>query len=237
MESQEYQLLYQLEDNHWWFVSKRLFAQVFLSKAKLKSNSKILDIGCGTGRNLKMLEDFGQASGIDYSSLAIKYCQKRGLKRVKKASAEKLGYNKFSFNLVTLFDVLYHQGIKSDLKVLKQAHQVLKPGGFILITDCAHQWLFGPHDIAQHARQRYSKKELENKLKKAGFKIIRSSYIFASLFPVFVLNRLLKQKGSDVKLTNKLLNQLLIIIHKFESTILKFINLPVGSSIIILAQK
>ena len=237
MQTQEYQKLFQLEDKHWWFVSKRQFIKLILKKLKLKPKSKILDIGCGTGRNLKLLQSFGTIQGVDYSDLAVKYCHQRGLKAVKKASANKLPFNKSEFNLVTLFDVLYHQGIKSDLKVLKEVNRVLKPKGRILITDCAHQWLFGPHDIAQHARQRYSKKELKAKLNQAGFKVIRSSCIFASLFPVFVINRLINRHGSDVKPINPRLNQLLIFIHHLESLVLKVFNLPFGSSIIILAQK
>lgn len=237
MQTQEYQKLFQLEDKHWWFVSKRAFIKVIFEKLNLKLDSKILDIGCGTGRNLRLLGNYGQATGVDYSSLAVKYCHQRGLKSVQKASAEKLPFKKNSFNLVTLFDVLYHQGIKSDLEVLKEVNRVLKPNEFILVTDCAHQWLFGPHDIAQHARQRYSKKELEVKLKKAGFKVIRSSYIFSSLFPIFILNRLINRHGSDVKPINQLVNRFLILIYRLEALVLRFINLPFGSSIIVLAQK
>lgn len=231
-----------LEDNHWWFVSKRQYAKTVLNLIKLSKKSKILDIGCGTGKNLEMLSNFGQAQGVDYSTSAVKFCHQRGLKKVKKASLIKLPFKADSFNLVTLFDVLYHKGVKSDSKALKEVNRVLKSSGHLLITDCAHQFLYGPHDISMHARQRYSKKELITKVTQAGFSIQKASYIYFITFPLFFINRLMsryltKKSGSDVGKVNSIINKLLINLLFFESKLLKFINLPVGSSIIIMAQK
>lgn len=241
MQSKEYQLMYQLEDQHWWFVAKRRYIQTYLSLISWPKSTRILDIGCGTGRNLKLLSRYGQAQGVDYSPQAIKFCQNRGL-LIKKASADNLPFQSNSFNLVTLFDVLYHRGIKNDLKALKQAHRVLKSGGYLLLTDCAHQFLYGPHDQAQHARQRYSKKELLEKASKAGFRLKRSSYIYCVTFPVFLIKRLVskylaKTDKSDVEPTPKIINQLLISLLQLEAKALKYFNLPFGSSIMILAQK
>jgi len=242
MELKEYKLMYQSENAHWWFSAKRLFIKTYLSFLPKKKKLKILDIGCGTGRNLELLNKFGFTSGIDSSKLAVKFCKKRGLKNINYGLANKLSYSLSVFDLITLFDVLYHKEIKNDLQVLKEAYRVLKSKGFILVTDCAYQFLYGPHDQAMHARQRYLKKELESKLKKAGFKIIKSSHIFTFTSPFLLINRLLSKylklkSGSDVSPTPGLINQLLIFILKIESNLLSFINLPFGSSIIILAQK
>ncbi|MCX6816699.1 MAG: class I SAM-dependent methyltransferase, partial [Candidatus Beckwithbacteria bacterium] len=192
MESLEYTKMFQLEDRHWWFVAKRRFTAAILSTLSLKQ-AKILDVGCGTGRNMLMLQEFGTVSGVDLSPLAIKYCRQRGLTQLQQGSADSLPFPASSFDLVTLFDVLYHQGIKSDIKVLQEVFRVLQPKGYILITDCAHPWLFGPHDQVMQARQRYTKKELTQKLTSAGFTVIRASYLFMFTFPVFVVNRLLKK--------------------------------------------
>jgi len=242
METKEYQLMYQLEDEHWWFTAKRLFITTYLNFLPKKRKLKILDVGCGTGRNLELLKKFGLASGIDSSALAVKFCQKRGLKNVKQNSAEKLPFAVDSFDLITLFDVLYHKNITSDLEVLKEINRIVKPKGYILITDCAHQFLYGPHDMAMHARQRYSKKELEKKVTQAGFKINQSSYIYFSTFLIFLTNRLIhkyliKELTSDVKTVPLFINKLLINLFKIGSSLLNYINLPIGSSIIILAQK
>ncbi len=242
MELKEYKLMSRLEDNHWWFVSKRQYAKIVLNLISLSKKSTILDVGCGTGKNLAMLVNFGLVQGVDYSASAIKFCYQRGFKKVKQASLAKLPFKADTFDLVTLFDVLYHKGVASDAKALKEVSRVLKPSGYLLITDCAHQFLYGPHDISMHARQRYSKKELITKVNQAGFSIHKASYIYFITFPLFFINRfiskyLTKKSGSDVNQINPIINQLLIYLLFFESKLLKFFNLPIGSSIIILAKK
>ena len=184
-----------------------------------------------------MLNQLGQASGVDISPLALSFCRQRGLTRVKLGSADNLPFQSSQFDLVTIFDVLYHQGIKSDIKVIKEAFRVLKPGGYVLVTDCAYQWLFGPHDVVMQARQRYPKSELIQKISREGFNIKRASYLFMFTFPIFALNRLLKKyfffhSKSDVDYLSPWLNQLLLSITSLENKLLKLFNLPFGSSII-----
>jgi ubiquinone/menaquinone biosynthesis C-methylase UbiE len=241
MENYEYQKMYDLEDSHWWFVTKRTLAMVFLNQIK-KKFSRILDVGCGTGRNLLMLQQFGQVFGVDINPLALKFCLEREQTQVKRSGAETLPFKDNYFDLVTIFDVLYHQGIKSDIKALAQAFRVIKPGGYLLVNDCAHQWLYGPHDRAMQARQRYSRKELVEKITTAGFRVKRASYTYLLTFPLFLTNRLLKKfffsgSGSDVNELPPWLNRLLIFINQFESRLLHQIDLPIGSSIMVLAQK
>lgn len=241
MENIEYQKMYDLEDNHWWFVAKRMFAQIFLCQIKKKPN-RILDVGCGTGRNLLMLQEFGQTFGVDINPLALKFCFQRKQSRVKQSGIEKLPFKDNYFDLVTIFDVLYHRGVKNDLKALVEVYRVIKPGGYLLVNDCANQWLYGPHDRAMQARQRYSRQELISKITFANFQIRKASYTYMLTFPLFLFNRLLKKfffinSSSDVvKLPNKI-NKLLININLFESKLLRWINFPFGSSIMILAKK
>lgn len=239
MDTREFHEMYQVEDTHWWFVTKRMFIQTILQGKKF---ARILDIGCGTGRNMLMLKQYGRVVGVDINQLALRYCRQRGLTNLKQATAESLPFTARNFDLVTIFDVLYHQGIKSDIKVIKEAFRVLKPGGYVLVTDCAYQWLFGPHDVVMQARQRYPKSELIQKISREGFNIKRASYLFMFTFPIFALNRLLKKyfffhSKSDVDYLSPWLNQLLLSITSLENKLLKLFNLPFGSSIIILAQK
>jgi len=243
MERQEFHAMRQLEDHYWWFVIKRSFIKNTLKLIKFPKKSKILDIGCGTGKNLEMLSNYGSTYGIDPSNLAIKYCRQRGLSNLKKGSINALPYNSQSFDLVTLLDVLYHKNIKNDHQALKEIYRVLKPEGYLLITDMAHQFLYGPHDISMHARQRYSKKELISRVNQAGFKVKKSSYYFLTTFPILIINRFIKKiiyknkSSSNVRLIPLLFNQLLIFIYRLEIEIYKYFSLPTGSSIIILAQK
>src|SRR4028118_1747667 len=93
MQQHTYAIMNRVEDSHWWFVGRRLILESFLKDIiqNLKSktqNPKILDVGCGTGANLEMLAQFGEALGVDVSADALAFCRARGLDQVKLGAAE-----------------------------------------------------------------------------------------------------------------------------------------------------
>lgn len=234
--------MYELEDNHWWFVAKRHFISQVIPKSK---NLKILDVGAGTGGTTKFLKRYGKVVGLEPNQLARDLARKKGIKLLS-GSAEKLSFEAKSFDLICLFDVLYHKGVKNDLKALKEAGRILRPRGHLIITDSALELLRGPHDVALHARKRYTKKELTQKVEAAGFRVEKASYIFFFVFPVTLVKRLLSKLAaksnarlyeSDVKKLPYFLNRLLINICALEARLLKLIDFPWGSSVIVRARK
>jgi len=151
----------------------------------------------------------------------------------------KLGKGKKKYNLVCLFDVLYHKYISSDEKVLSKVFKILKRGGNLCITDCAMPLLWSWHDNKVMARERYYLKDLEIKLQKVGFIIEKKSYIFFSLFPLFIINRMLGKffQFSTIPRLPPLFNNIFISIYKLEAFFLRYVSFPIGSSLIILAKK
>lgn len=242
MRKEEFKKMYELEDSHWWFMAKRYFISQVIPKSK---NIKILDVGAGTGGTTKFLRRYGKVVGLEPSQLARNLARKKGFKFLT-GSAEKLPLEAKSFDLICLFDVLYHKGVKNDLKALNEAYRVLKSKGHLIITDSALKFIKGPHDSALHARIRYSKKELTQKVEAAGFRVEKASYIFFFVFPVTLVKRLLSKLAaksnvrlyeSDVKKLPYFLNRLLINICALEARLLKLIDFPWGSSVIIRARK
>ena len=246
MQSNEYQPMFDQEDAHWWFVGKRHFAQSLLSRIDLGKKTKILDLGCGTGGMTKFLEKFGQVTGVEKNRHAVRLCKKRGLKVIE-GSANKVpirsGKRKdHLFDLITIFDVLYHRQVDEDA-VLSEANRLLKTKGYLLVTDCALPFFWSVHDENMMAKKRFRKSELEQLLIKHGFTPIKSSYIYFFTFPLFAFQRLyLKifqpKQVATVGQVNWFVNQFLKYLLEFESLVLRWIpSYPVGSSIIILAQK
>ena len=246
MEKAEYQKHFELEESFWWFRGRRdVLLNVFRSRAAPRLPLIWLDAGCGTGLNMTVFAEFGPVFGCDFSTEALAYCRRRGLRNVLRADVQSLPYKDESFDAVSLLDVLYHKNIRNDVAALKDVCRTLKPGGWLLISDSAFSALRGPHDRAFHGRERYRKKTLSPRLEAAGFEILRLGYFNHFLFPLLVSvrwwERIRGEKRaavkSDLKAVSPFLNSALYGLLKLEAVLAKKIDLPWGSSIVCLARK
>jgi len=241
MEDHEYQVMYEVESSHWWFVSRRVFVSTLLTVAWRKRTSRvILDIGAGTGGMVSLLSRYGKVIGIEPNKKARMLAKKRGV-LLRNGKADHTGCAPLSVDVVCFFDVLYHKGI-DDVKALCEAYRVLRPGGWLVITDCAFPALAGPHDRAVLGRERYVLSQLSDKVQHAGFRVITQTYMFFLLFPWVAGKRLFDRifpggRGSDVAPASPLVNRMGIAINQLEAWGLSFVSYPWGSSLFILAQK
>src|SRR5688572_17161702 len=131
MQSHHYPILFEVEETHWWYVGRRRLLAGFVEDIRTamdKADLKILDVGCGTGANLLMLNKFGKAEGVDLSQQALDFCEQRGIEGVKYGAAEDLPFGDDSFDLVTALDVLEH--LDDDADGLNEIFRVLRPGGY-----------------------------------------------------------------------------------------------------------
>lgn len=236
MNQKQYPLMYHLEDHHWWFLAKREFVKTILPTTK--QSLKILDLGSGTGGMTKFISKWGAVTAVENSPYALPFLKKRKI-IPKNISINNCVFKNNSFDLVCLFDVLYHHNIANDQKVIQNIYKWLKPGGHLYITDCANPFLFSHHDLIMQARQRYKLNELIKKIKTEKFVINKASYIFFFTFPIFVLLRIIDKfyPLNTVTEIPDLLNKILLFICKVESHILRCVNYPFGSSLIIEAIK
>lgn len=251
MEVSEYQNIFRQEKSHFFYVGTHDLVLNLLKhnlpkmeKQNLKDRLKILDAGCGMGLLLLKMKQFGDVMGIDINSQAVVLAKKRGLRQIYQASVEKIPFRDNSFDVVTCIDVLYHQQVKDDLGSLEELYRVLKPGGILIIRVPAFRWLGGKHDELVQTKRRYNGKELNNKLAAAGFQIRRISYSNMFLLPIVFLKRKVENilpyssvSVSDIFELPPLLNKILILILKLETQLLTFANLPLGVSVMAVAEK
>lgn len=240
MQKYLYADLYRLEEIHWWHKAKRELVSFFIKQSLFNGKIKILDVGCGTGKNVEAFSKFGESWGVDSSSDAILFCKKRGLKNIVMGSIEKIPFNKESFDLITALDVLEHV---DDIKALKEISRALKKSGILIATVPAFPSLWSRWDEVLHHKRRYTKKTLERVLQKSGFKTTKISYVHSFLFIPSLIIRKIKEVlykdyyPSDFKLSNKTLNNLLGNIAKLERLFIKNVDIPFGTSLIVVARK
>src|SRR5215510_14803022 len=209
MQTEDYEYLYRLEENFWWFAGMREITAALLDPILPPGARVILDAGCGTGGNLEWLARYagdGHVVGIDLISTALGFCRKRSHEWLAQASATDLPFADESFDLITSFDVLVQiPGHGADERAMREMFRVLKPGGVAFVRGAAYRWMKSGHDRALGTERRYDLNELREKLKCAGFEILRETYANSLLFPVAAIRRLLLKrlgladKGSDVK--------------------------------------
>lgn len=253
MRAEDYEDLYELEEDFWWFAGMREITETLLDPLCPPAPDRlILDIGCGTGGMLTWLQRYagnGGVVGIDFISDPLRFCRERKHEFLAQASATDLPFSDSAFDLVTSFDVLVQlPGEKADEQAIREMYRVLKPGGIAFVRAAAYQWMRSGHDDALGTARRYRMRELSSKLNRAGFQVLRATYANSLLLPAAALRRLVLKplkvvdRGSDVKpLSPKLqwLNKHLTDALRLEALLLKNprINLPAGLSAICVARK
>ncbi len=222
-------------------MGRRRVIDRLLNKYFSRKNLEILDWGCGPGGNFPMLEEFGNVIGVDASAESIRSCREKGFTNVVHVDTLDDFQTDRKFDLITNYDVLEH--MSDDEKYLEDLKKYLVPSGFVMVTVPAYQFLWSElDDVLGHVR-RYSRKELEEKFQKAGFKILKSSYFISFLaLPIIVFRYLGKLTGrtKTPKFTYvefpKPINWFFKKLVFLEGWFLQYFNLPFGTSIILLAM-
>jgi SAM-dependent methyltransferase len=228
------------DSTHWWYRARRdILADYLTREGGLPRDARILEIGCGTGHNLPMLAHFGQVEAIEIDPAARAIAAERIGRAVSDAPLPVLpGVDRAAYDLIAVLDVVEH--IEDDVAALKAMAACLKPGGKLLITVPAHQWMWSAHDVVNHHHRRYSKKTLKAALHKAGLRERKLGYFNSLLFPLAaatrIVGRITGKDDSDDAPPPPALNRLFETIFRMERHMVGRVPLSPGVSILTLAE-
>jgi SAM-dependent methyltransferase len=252
--------LFLAEDRHFWFRSRNKIIADSLGKIidSLPDGYRMLEIGCGTGNVLRMLEKLcshGEVIGTDLFAEGLQFARRRVSCSLVQSD---LNYPPFrqDFSIIGMFDVLEH--LEEDVAVLKNVGRMLSKDGVVVLTVPAFQSLYSYFDEASHHVRRYEVDNLQSALLKAGFRVEYVSYYMALTFPIVWLVRKLspllngnkhdsRGHNSDELVHDMAVNELLIVpvanevlawlLTREAWFISRHIRIPFGTSLIAVARK
>ena len=59
------------EDRHWWYRGRRQVLERVIDDLRLPARARILDAGCGSGRNMVELARHGTVTGVELSTTSV----------------------------------------------------------------------------------------------------------------------------------------------------------------------
>jgi SAM-dependent methyltransferase len=241
------QATFRAERDHFWFRGFRRFVRPLVARALAGVRDPvILDCGCGTGANLAMLGEFGRAFGFDLTWTGLAFARQYGQTRVARATVASVPFPSDTFDLTTSFDVLYCLEDEVERKAVEEMFRMLKPGGAAIFNVAALDILHGDHSVLVHEVRRTNRRRMRTLLEGAGFSVTRMTYTNCSLFPFMLGARLVQRMvglspperaDADIRVPAAPVNAALSALLALEAAALRWINMPVGSSLLCLAHK
>lgn len=239
MDNYVYEDLREHQEEHWWFKARREILTVAIGDLGLPADADILEIGCGTGGNLEMLGRFGNVLGLEMHEEAVEYARSSTGHDVQAGFLpDKIPFDR-KFDLICMLDVVEH--IEDDRTALSTLNQMLKPGGRVVITVPAYQWMFGKHDRLLHHFRRYSRRTLADLMSATGINVEKIGYFNTFMFPIavlaFITDRVMPvEKCTGYDVPAKWLNATFYHIFRLERLFIDKLRLPFGCSLLMVSQ-
>jgi SAM-dependent methyltransferase len=177
------------EDRHWWYRGRRSVLARVIDDLRLPARARILDAGCGSGRNMVEFAKHGTVTGIELSGTSVSLARERAAGEVVEGSVLEMPFQADAFDLAASLDVIEH--LEDDLQALRELRRVVAPGGSLLVTVPAYQWLWSGHDEINHHHRRYTRRSLQQTGERAGWQQVRTTYFNSLLLPAAILLRVL----------------------------------------------
>jgi SAM-dependent methyltransferase len=236
--------LSEIEPKHFWFLARNKLVQWALQR-HFSSARTLLEVGCGTGFVLSGLRQRFpnlQVVGTDIHSDGLSFARKR-LPDIEllQMDARKMPYES-EFDVIGAFDVLEH--VDDDGQVLAEFYRSCRPGGGIILTVPQHQFLWSAADDHAYHKRRYARRELLDRIRRAGFTLLQASSFVSLLLPVMWASRK-RRRALDASFDllaefriHPALNRTLGAILSLERLLITSgFSMPAGGSLLVVALK
>lgn len=240
MERHVYDRMAEIDRDHWWFVGRRRILTALIARFRPKAGPlHILEVGCGTGSNIAMLQRFGTVDAIEPDAHARAFAARRTGLPIKSGYLPDVPLDDGRYDLIVLLDVLEH--IPDDIGALTALRPKLAPGGRLLLAVPAMPSLWSGHDLAHHHQRRYTARTLENVVRAAGFRRLHRAAFNSLLLPAIIgvrlLNRLLGRRGGDEdRMPSRPVNRALTALFAAERHVAVRGLFPAGVSLALVAE-
>jgi SAM-dependent methyltransferase len=243
-----FEFLFKMEQKHFWHISRKEMALDTLKRNPPNfKDAKMLEIGCGNGNILSYLKRHGvHVEGGDIFIEGLRFCrQQAALVPLYQVDVLSLPFRD-EYDIIGAFDILEH--IEDDDKALAEIYLALKARGKLIMTVPAYKFMWSYTDESARHKRRYSKNDLAVKLEQSGFIIKKISYYMCFLFPLLFSIRLIsnilwrERLRSDRRVrielkTIPIVNSIFLGLLRLEKWLMRYINLPFGTSLLVLAEK
>jgi SAM-dependent methyltransferase len=231
---------------HFWYIYRN---QVILSTISkhfngLNKNKQIIELRAGAGNVCGYLKQQGyqiDASDMYESALPALKNQADHAFKYDIVKDKILDKYKGQYDLVIMADLIEH--LDDPVAALIKAGAFLRPAGKLLITVPALRLLWTRSDKDWGHKKRYERASLIQELNKAGYQVMEINYfMLVPAIIIFIMRRLGQlQESNDI--ANKEMarsinfNGLMGKLSQGERFLAKYIKLPFGSSLIVVARK
>lgn len=143
-----------------------------VSKLNLDKNAKILDLGCGEGRNIRLLTESGyEVTGIDQSKHALdivrnlynlpseKLICADAIESIRQLASE-------TFNLVLCWGLMHY--ISNTSTALNEIHRVLKRSSHVIISFSSNS---DKRETVDSVKKYFTQQDIENFMQTANLKV------------------------------------------------------------------